>query len=362
MPPGRTAPNAAAIAAGPAGAQDRDVDPVGLDHAGGGQGRIGLGGGGERARGVRRDVAVLDDRRVGGLAGVGREAQRRGHGQAVVAAVGDDHFGGALGARALGDEQADRAGADDEHALPATRPRRTACSATDVGSTSPAARAGNSTRCAKAAGNTSREAIAPSMCTIPVSVRRAHRCWRPARQRTQTPQPIATSPTTRSPGEKPVTPRADVHDLARPLVAGHDRVRRDPHPEVGQRALEDLDVGAADADRGRRDQQLALAGGRVRALDELEPFTAVEFDCTHSRIEQPSKQLRTRDDGDGTPEGIASRRDDHAGSACTGSGTRTPRARGTRPRIGASDRRRPSGGRPRPWARAGGPRDGTPVA
>ena len=90
--------------------------------------------------------------------------------------------------------------------LPATSPRRTAWSATDVGSTSAAARASRSTRCANAAGNTIRDAIAPSMWTIPVSVRRAHRCGRPARQRTHTPQPIATSPTTRSPGAKPSTP------------------------------------------------------------------------------------------------------------------------------------------------------------
>ena len=51
-----------------------------------------------------------------------------------------------------------------------------------------------------------RVAIAPSMWTMPVSVRLAHRWRRPARQRTQTPQPIATSPTTRSPAAKPVTP------------------------------------------------------------------------------------------------------------------------------------------------------------
>ena len=90
---------------------------------------------------------------------------------------------------------------------PATRPRRTACSATEVGSTSAPARGSNATWCANAAGKTIRVAIAPSMCTIPVSVRRAHRWRRPARQRTQTPQPIATSPTTRSPAAKPVTPR-----------------------------------------------------------------------------------------------------------------------------------------------------------
>ena len=64
-------------------------------------------------------------------------------------------------------------------------------------------------------------------------------------------------------------------------MAGDDRVLGEPHPEVGQRALEDLDVGAADADAGRRDQQLALARGRVGPLDQLEPFVAMELDCAH---------------------------------------------------------------------------------
>ena len=97
-----------------------------------------------------------------------------------------------------------------------------------------------------------------------------------------TPQPIATSPTTRSPGENPVTPRADVHDHARPLVAGDDRVLGEAHPEVRQRALEDLDVGAADPHGRRRDQQLALARGRVGSLDDLEPFVAVKLDRAHA--------------------------------------------------------------------------------
>jgi hypothetical protein len=56
---------------------------------------------------------------------------------------------------------------------------------------------------------------------------------------------------------------------------------RDPHPEVRERALEDLDIGAADADRRGRDQQLPLTRGGVGPLDQLEPFAAVEFDSAH---------------------------------------------------------------------------------
>ena len=78
----------------------------------------------------------------------------------------------------------------------------------------------------------------------------------------------------------------DLDDGSRPLVARDDRVGRDPHPEVRQRAFEDLDVGAADADGARRDQQFALAGNRVGPLDQFEPLAAMEFDCVH--LKQPS--------------------------------------------------------------------------
>ena len=210
----------------------------------------------------------------------------------------------ALGPRALRDQQPDRPRADDQHALPGRRARGArACSATDVGSTSAAARGSSSTRCANAAGNTSREAIAPSMCTMPglgapraqVLAARAAAHADAAADRDLPHDAVAR----REPGARPrpTSTTSPVHSWP-----GHDRVRRDPHPEVGQRALEDLDVGAADADGGRRDQQLALARGRVGPLDQLEPFVAVELDRVHGprRIEQPSKELRTADDGDGT--------------------------------------------------------------
>src|SRR4051812_13799074 len=65
---------------------------------------------------------------------------------------------------------------------------------------------------------------------------------------------------------------ADLDDRSGPLVTGHDRVLRDAHSKVRERTFEDLDVGAADPDARRLDQQLALAGAGIWALDDLELF------------------------------------------------------------------------------------------
>ena len=250
-----------------------------------------------RARGRRSRVtpaakpSVRGERRAESVARGRRSRRRRG----------------TLGARALGDEQADRSAPTTSTPLAGEPPRRTACSATEVGSTSAAERASSSTRCANAAGKTAARpsrrpcARSRSRCAARTDARG------PARQRTQTPQPIATSPTTRSPGENPRTPRADVHDLARPLVPRHDRVLGEAHPEVGQRALEDLDVGAADADARTARSAARPLRRRIGPLDQFEPSPPWNSIARMaSRIEQPSKERRTADDGDGTRQGIAS--------------------------------------------------------
>ena len=310
-----------------------------------------------RARGRRGCAGRRGRRRPAGRRRDAREAQRGGERQPVLARVADDDLRRPLGARALRDQQPDRPGADDQHALPRD-PARGAPRAAPPRSARPAppraARA--STRCANAAGKTIRVAIAPSMCTMPVSVRRAHRWRRPATAAHAHAAADRDLPHDAIAGREPGHAAADVDHRAGPLVARHDRELGQPHPEIGQRALEDLDVGAADPDGGRRDQQLALPRGGVGPLDDLEPLFAMELDCVHMRIEQPSNELRTGDDGDGTRQAIASRPDADAGPT-------RPRARSgaragaARARARTADRRRPGARRPQPRARARGPRE-----
>ena len=161
---------------------------------------------------------------------------------------------------------------------PARFPRRTPCSATDAGSTSAAARA-----------------------EIRTPVRGGGREHHPRRHRAvdvddpglgpQRAQVVAPGAAARADaaadrvlahdlvaGREAGDARPHLDHVTDPLVPRHDRVLRQALAEIDERALEDLDVGAADADRVGRDQQLARTGRRIRARDELQPLASVELD------------------------------------------------------------------------------------
>src|SRR5262249_14935904 len=69
----------------------------------------------------------------------------------------------------------------------------------------------------------------------------------------------------------------DPGDLAGPLVTGDDRIAH--RDDVA--ALEQIDVGAADADRARRDEHLVIGDPRNRPLRHLGPIVLDESQCLH---------------------------------------------------------------------------------
>ena len=230
---------------------------------------------------ARPRLGRIRDGGIGGLAGVALEAERRGDVERS-ARVSLIRTAAAPSARAHCATSSPIGPAPTTSTpLPATSPRRTACSATDVGSTSAAARASQIDPVRERGREHHPRRHRPVHVHDP-GLRAPRAQVRPAGAAAHADAAADRHlPHDAVAGREAVDAGADVHHHAGPLVPGDDRVLREPHPEVGERALEDLDVGAADPHRRRRDQQLALARGRVGPLDDLEPFVTVELDCAH---------------------------------------------------------------------------------
>ena len=89
--------------------------------------------------------------------------------------------------------------------------------------------------------------------------------------------PITHSPTTRSPFAKRVTASPTAIDLARPFVAGNQRVVEGDDVAT----FEQLDVGVAHAHRPCRDQNLITRDLRRGQLIDLRGSLGDESQCLH---------------------------------------------------------------------------------
>ena len=220
--------------------------------------------------------------------------------------------GGALGAGALGGEQADRAGADDQHAL-ARHPPAAHGVQGDRGRLDQ--RAGARLEL-DAVGERRREDHARGHRAVHVD---------DAGLGALGAQVAAAGAAAHADA---AADRDLPHDaVARPRSRSRPRRRRRPCRSTRGRERSGTrrgPSGSRPASRRRSRCRCRRCRRRSAAISSspspgvgsgrstsLELFVAVELDCAHvvTRIEQPSKELRTADDGDGTRQGIASRRE-----------------------------------------------------
>ena len=277
---------------GAAGAQDRDVDQVAVADA---------------------SIAACSGASSGSSSAPAAEAERRGERQPVRAGVGD-RPPTRRPRRGRTARRAARSARRRRRARAGPRPARGARRAAPPRSARPArrraarARRGARTRPGRPSARPSRRPCgrSRSRCAARTGARG------PARQRTHTPQPIATSPTTRSPAREPGHARADVDDLAGPLVArarsGTPRGPSGSRPASRRRSRRRCRrcrraVGAISSSPSP-----GVGSGRSTSSSRSSPWNSIAR-MASARIEQPSKELRTADDGDGTRQGIASRRE-----------------------------------------------------
>ena len=146
------------------------------------------------------------------------------------------------------------AGRDRRAPRSARRPRR--------GRRRPRRRGGDAGRRWRRRPSGARPRAASRRCSPPLPARTARA--RPARQGSQSPQVGTKARTTWSPTSKPETPVADLDDLARRLVAEHHR------HHARARAVDDREVGVAEAGGADAHQELARPGPGQVELDDLE--------------------------------------------------------------------------------------------
>ena len=158
-----------------------------------------------------------------------------------------------------GDQHADRAAADDHDVSPATSsPRRTSCTATATGSTSAAwSRRKLVGQCDQQLGVDVPEPCSAPGESMPMKSRFWQMCWLPARQPGQVPSQRSGMTVTGSPTLHAGDPVTDRGDRAAHLVADDGR-DLDPGVHV---AVEDVQVGAAEAGIGNLDLHLARSTG-----------------------------------------------------------------------------------------------------